>query len=469
MIELGCFINGSVMAQLDEVISGLVHHILADSEGLDNELIASHPFSTETILLLAQKASAPFVLLQVKPGKLTIDIEKLKTMIACFTKSKTVMAYAHYIENRNGEQFPHPVINYQTGSVRDDFDFGPAILIKTSVLKSFLEEQSENYLHAGWCSLRWFLSRIGLALLFDDMVFGFEEQDLRMSGQKQFDYVDPRNRQRQIEMEQAATAHLEALNVLVRPPFKTVNLNQANFKFEASVIIPVLNRQSTITDAINSILIQQTNFAFNVIVIDNHSTDQTGAIVNSFANKGVIRHVPLRNDLGIGGCWNEGVNHPECGRFAIQLDSDDLYLNEHTLQIIVDKFREEQCAMVIGSYQMVNFDLEEIPPGVIDHREWTNHNGANNALRINGLGAPRAFFTPLIRQIGFPNVSYGEDYAVALAISRTYKVGRIYNPVYLCRRWEHNTDSNLSIEKMNKHNSYKDGLRSEEMKERVKG
>lgn len=466
MIELDSFINGSVSPQLNEVILGSVYYILANSEGLNNELITSHPFSSEFILKLAQKVSAPLILLQVKPGKLTIDVEKLKTMIARFKESKTAMAYAHYIENRNGENFPHPVINYQTGSVRDDFDFGPAVLIKTSALKGFLKEQNENFLHAGWYSLRLFLSRIDLPLLFDGMVFGFEEQDLRMSGQKQFDYVDPRNRQRQIEMEQAATAHLEALNVLVKPPFKTVNLNETSFKFEASVIIPVLNRQSTITDAINSILIQQTNFAFNVIVIDNHSTDQTGAIVNSFANRGVIHHVPLRTDLGIGGCWNEGINHPECGRFAIQLDSDDLYLNEHTLQIIVDKFREEQCAMVIGSYQMVNFDLEEIPPGIIDHREWTKHNGPNNALRINGLGAPRAFFTPLIRQIGFPNVSYGEDYAVALTISRTYKVGRIYNPVYLCRRWEQNTDSNLSIEKTNKYNAYKDDLRSEEMEKR---
>ena len=145
-----------------------------------------------------------------------------------------------------------------------------------------------------------------------------------------------------------------------------------------------------------------------------------------------------------------------CGRFAIQLDSDDLYINHHVLQRIVDTFHEHQCAMVIGSYKMVNFKLEEIPPGIIDHKEWTPDNGRNNALRVNGLGAPRAFYTPLLRQIRIPNVSYGEDYATALAISREY---RIYEPLYLCRRWEGNSDADLNIQRVNANNYYKDKIR----------
>jgi glycosyltransferase involved in cell wall biosynthesis len=274
------------------------------------------------------------------------------------------------------------------------------------------------------------------------------------------------NRDRQIEMEQVATHHLKEIGALVSPPFLDVDFSETKFEIEASVIIPVLNREKTIADAIRSVLDQQTKFPFNLIVIDNHSTDKTAEIIQSYGDERIIHMIPERNDLGIGGCWNDGVNHPQCGRFAIQLDSDDLYSDGTTLQKIVDKFYEQRCAMVIGSYQMVNFKLEEIPPGIIDHREWSDDNGSNNALRINGLGAPRAFYTPIIRQIGFPNVSYGEDYAVAIAISGNWKVGRIYEPVYLCRRWDNNTDSNLSIEKTNAHNRYKDSLRSAEIDKR---
>jgi glycosyltransferase involved in cell wall biosynthesis len=232
---------------------------------------------------------------------------------------------------------------------------------------------------------------------------------------------------------------------------------------EASVIIPVRNRVRTIEDAVRSALDQETNFKYNVIVVDNHSTDGTTDILNHFHhNERLVHIIPERDDLGIGGCWDLAINHPKCGRFAVQLDSDDLYSGPDTLQKIVDKFYEEQCGMVIGSYRMTDFQLNTLPPGVIDHKEWTDENGHNNALRVNGLGAPRAFYTPLLRSIGMPNVSYGEDYAVGLAISRNYHIGRIYEPVYLCRRWEGNSDSSLSIEKLNANNTYKDSIRTRE-------
>ncbi|HPR59629.1 MAG TPA: glycosyltransferase family A protein, partial [Prolixibacteraceae bacterium] len=384
---------------------------------LENE----DPYSTQAIKKIAETLSAPFVLLQTKPGCLKVNAELFDKMMAQFEQSNAAMVYANYFETRNGETHAHPVCAYQLGSLRDDFDFGPAVLIKTSAIKRFCETIDEYFDHAGWYNLRLFISRMALPLHFDQSVFGIEEKDLRSSGQKQFDYVDPRNRMVQIEMEKVATAHLYAIGAMLKPPFKTIDLDETDFKVEATVVIPVLNRESTIADAIHSVLMQQTQFDFNIIVVNNHSTDRTGDIINSFNDSRVVHHIPSQTSLGIGGCWNEAVNHQLCGRFAIQLDSDDLYSDEHTLQKIIDKFYAEKCAMVIGSYNMVNFNLETIPPGIIDHKEWTDNNGPNNALRINGLGAPRAFYTPLIRKIGFPNVSYGEDYAVGLAISRSYK------------------------------------------------
>lgn len=250
------------------------------------------------------------------------------------------------------------------------------------------------------------------------------------------------------------------------PPVKrTIDVGTEDFQYEASVIIPVRNRVRTIDDAIRSVLEQETSFPFNLIIIDNHSTDGTSEIIEHYQNNSKVIHlIPERTDLGIGGCWNLGINHPQCGRFAVQLDSDDLYSSPNTLQTIVDKFHQEQCAMVIGSYRMTDFALQTLPPGVIDHNEWTDENGHNNALRINGLGAPRAFYTPLLRQIRVPNTSYGEDYALGLAFSRNYRIGRIYDVLYLCRRWEGNSDAALSIEKVNLNNSYKDSLRTLEIK-----
>jgi len=392
----------------------------------------------------------------------------LKKWLEEAIQNGSALSYSHYVEFFDEKERGHPVISYTTGSIRDDFNFGPLVMIKTSTLKEYIECKPTNYRFSGWYDFRLFISRIGNITLSDNYLYAYNEPDLRSSGAKQFDYVNPMNRDRQLEMEHAATNHLKEIGALVLPPFREVNFRESNFETEASVIIPVLNREKTIADAIKSVLAQNTSFSFNLIIINNFSTDRTSNIIESFDDKRIIHFVPEKKGLGIGGCWNEGINHPECGRFAIQLDSDDLYKDSSTLQKIVDKFYEEKSAMVIGSYQMVNFNLEEIPPGIIDHREWSNNNGPNNALRINGLGAPRAFYTPIIRQIGFPNVSYGEDYAVGIAISRTWNIGRIYEPVYLCRRWDNNTDSNLSIERINAYNEYKDSLRSAEISKRKK-
>ncbi|MBN1768795.1 MAG: glycosyltransferase family 2 protein [Prolixibacteraceae bacterium] len=426
------------------------------------------PESLSTLKLLTQKTPSDYFFIKLRSGTLEPDFTMMNEWLNTARREETIFGYSDYFQleaSTNTETYI-PTIEYQTGSIRDDFNFGALILIKTDELRQFINQHDNNWKYAGFYAFRLWASRKQLPVHYPQACYRYAEPDLRASGQKQFDYVDPRNRERQIEMENVATQHLEAIGAKVTPPFREVNLQEQNFTTEASVIIPVLNREKTIADAIDSVLKQETSFSFNLIIVNNHSTDRTGEIIEQFNDKRIVHHVPQSTSLGIGGCWNEGINHPECGRFAIQLDSDDLYLNEHTLQKIIDTFYEEKCAMVIGSYRMVDFELNELPPGIIDHREWTAENGPNNALRINGLGAPRAFYTPLVRNIGFPNVSYGEDYAVGLAISRSYKIGRIYEPVYLCRRWTDNTDSNLSIEKVNRHNAYKDTLRSLEIEKR---
>lgn len=429
-------------------------------------LEANSPESTNFLNQLETKIKADYFLLKLKPGQVQFELEDLKKWMSDADKNKAAISYSHYTEVTENGTTSIPTIAYSEGSLRDDFNFGALVLVQKEALKTFNRQNKEVYSYAGLYSFRLFISRRKGIHHFNGYSYQYSETDLRQSGEKQFDYVNPRNRNRQIEMEKAATAHLDEIGAKVSPPFKEVNFNETNFGIEASVVIPVLNREKTIADAIKSVLKQKTNFGFNLIIVDNHSTDTTPEIISAFKNRQIVHVIPEATNLGIGGCWNEAVNHPYCGRFAVQLDSDDLYFDENTLQKIVDKFRRERCAMVIGSYKMVNFKLEEIPPGIIDHREWTDENGPNNALRINGLGAPRAFYTPIIREIGFPNVSYGEDYAVALAISRSWKVGRIYEPIYLCRRWDQNTDSNLSIEKVNAHNAYKDSLRTEEIEKR---
>jgi hypothetical protein len=367
---------------------------------------------------------------------------------------------------KDGQRTPHPVTDYQLGSVRDDFNFGSVLLFDAAALnRSAPDIASTNYTFAGLYALRLAVSRLSFVMRIPEFLYSKIESDTRKTGEKQHDYVDPRNRAVQIEMEKAATIHLKKIGAHLEPNFRSIDLDEQKFDVEASVIIPVKNRAKTVSDAVTSVLKQKTTFPFNCIVIDNHSSDGTTEALRDFAAKDsrLIHVTPDRDDLGIGGCWNQGVHHANCGRFSVQLDSDDLYKDETTLQKIVDLFRKEKCAMVIGSYQMTNFKLEEIPPGVIDHKEWTPDNGRNNALRINGLGAPRAFYTPLLRKIKVPNVSYGEDYGVALAISRDYQIGRIYEPLYLCRRWEGNSDADLDIAKTNTYNAYKDRLRTFEI------
>lgn len=340
-------------------------------------------------------------------------------------------------------------------------------MFRTDYLKRAINEieAEKEYQHSALYALRLALSRYGELTHIREFLYTETEIDLRKSGEKQFDYVDPRNRQVQIEREEVFTRHLKKIGAYLKPSMMTVDLKEGEFSHEASIIIPVRNRARTINDAIRSVLGQETSFPFNLIIIDNHSTDGTSEIIEQYKNDNRVIHlIPERTDLGIGGCWNLGINHPQCGRFAIQLDSDDLYSSPHTLQTIVDKFYKEQCAMVIGSYRMTDFTLQTLPPGVIDHKEWTDENGHNNALRINGLGAPRAFFTPLLRKIRVPNTSYGEDYALGLAFSRQYRIGRIYDVLYLCRRWEGNSDAALSIEKIKQNNNYKDSLRTLEIK-----
>lgn len=391
----------------------------------------------------------------------------LERMCDYLSAPQCSMVYADHYKTIKGERTPHPVIDYQLGSVRDDFDFGSLLMFRTDYLKRAINEieAEKEYQHSALYALRLALSRYGELTHIREFLYTETEIDLRKSGEKQFDYVDPRNRQVQIEREEVFTRHLKKIGAYLKPGMMTVDLKEGEFSHEASIIIPVRNRARTINDAIRSVLEQETSFPFNLIIIDNHSTDGTSEIIEQYKNDNRVIHlIPERTDLGIGGCWNLGINHPQCGRFAIQLDSDDLYSSPHTVQTIVDKFYKEQCAMVIGSYRMTDFTLQTLPPGVIDHKEWTDENGHNNALRINGLGAPRAFFTPLLRKIRVPNTSYGEDYALGLAFSRQYRIGRIYDVLYLCRRWEGNSDAALSIEKINQNNNYKDSLRTLEIK-----
>ena len=430
-------------------------------------LPSSAPESVERYKQVALYANTPFTLICTQVQDLEFGYMALERMCDYLSAPQCSMVYADHYKTIKGERTPHPVIDYQLGSVRDDFDFGSLLMFRTDYLKRAINEieAEKEYQHSALYALRLALSRYGELTHIREFLYTETEIDLRKSGEKQFDYVDPRNRQVQIEREEVFTRHLKKIGAYLKPGMMTVDLKEGEFSHEASIIIPVRNRARTINEAIRSVLEQETSFPFNLIIIDNHSTDETSEIIEQYKNDNRVIHlIPERTDLGIGGCWNLGINHPQCGRFAIQLDSDDLYSSPHTVQTIVDKFYKEQCAMVIGSYRMTDFTLQTLPPGVIDHKEWTDENGHNNALRINGLGAPRAFFTPLLRKIRVPNTSYGEDYALGLAFSRQYRIGRIYDVLYLCRRWEGNSDAALSIEKINQNNNYKDSLRTLEIK-----
>jgi hypothetical protein len=423
-------------------------------------------FGSETRDLLARKSRTSRLLLLLRDTALEFGQRALQRFIQACEMTGAGLVYSDYIDVRGSTRMPHPVLEYQLGSIRDDFDFGPLLLLDSSIVQEAAAELKKAHSSfAGWYALRLSLARRAPVVRIGEFLYSAIEGDPRTSGEKQFDYVDPKNRRVQVELEDAATHHLKKIGAHLAPKFAVPPLNKGIFPKEASVIIPVRNRAKTISDAIGSALAQECTFDFNCIVVDNHSSDGTSELVRRFAEKDsrVLHIVPERVDLGIGGCWSLGVHDQRCGRFAAQLDSDDLYKDATTLQRIVDTFRREKCAMVVGSYQMTNFQLQEIPPGVIDHREWTPDNGRNNGLRINGFGAPRAFFTPLLRTIDIPNVSYGEDYAVGLAISREYQIGRIYDPIYLCRRWEGNTDADLDIAAQNAHNQYKDKLRTFEI------
>jgi hypothetical protein len=414
---------------------------------------------------ICRLANTDFVLIYTSAMPLRLGAGALERMVQVAESTGAGMVYADHHVLKAGKQVAGPLNDYQEGSLRDDFDFGSAMLYRTRAIKEAATHMSSSYHFAGFYDLRLKVSQHYRLIHIPEFLYTKVEPDNRRSGEKMFDYVDPKNREVQVEMERVCTDHLKQIDGWLRPVFRTISFDESGFSCEASVIIPVKNRKKTIRDAIASVLSQQAVFSFNLVVVDNHSTDGTTGIIQSFAerDKRLIHIIPERDDLGIGGCWNEAVFHPACGKFCIQLDSDDIYIDNTVVQQIVGAFYAQQCAMLIGAYRMVNFNLEEIPPGVIDHREWTPDNGRNNAMRINGLGAPRAFYTPVIRDIRFPNVSYGEDYAVGLNISRYYQIGRIYEPLYLCRRWEDNSDAALDIQRLNAYNHYKDKIRTIEL------
>ena len=480
MKQINCFIAFKDAQQAQKTVenisqSGLVNKIYLLTSQNSNEsfpgceiVLVDSITSTATIKKIAERADTPFTLIYTKYTTLELGQYALERFHYIAKSTGAGMVYSDYYQIADGVRSNLPVIDYQEGSLRDDFNFGSVLFYSSEALKKAATETTTNYLHAGLYNLRLKVSQKAELLHINEYLYSEVEFDTRKSGEKLFDYVDPKNRAVQIEMEEACTDHLKKIGAYLAPEFKNIEFNKGSFPVEASVIIPIRNRVRTTEDAIKSVLSQKTSFTFNLIIVDNFSNDGTSEIIEKYAktDNRVIHIIPNRQDLGIGGCWNAGVDSALCGKFAVQLDSDDVYENENTLQTIVDAFYAQNCAMVIGSYTMTNFAMETIAPGLIDHKEWTPENGRNNALRINGLGAPRAFYTPVLREIKVPNTSYGEDYALGLAISREYQIGRIYNSVYLCRRWDDNSDASLDVVKMNGHNFYKDKIRTIELKAR---
>jgi len=413
------------------------------------------------------KSASEYVLVVTQSASLHLGQFALERLLDVAEETQAGLVYSDYLERKGSVVSEHPVMDYQLGSGRDNFDLGALLLFCRKAIDQALRRHGAipPVKWAGLYDLRLKVSRDSPIVRLPEFLYTKRETDIRRSGEKQFDYVDPRNQEVQREMEQVFTDHLRRIGAYLPPNFEKVPQGKLRFPVEASVVISVRNRERTVAEAIRSALQQKTDFRYNILVVDNHSTDRTTEMVRDLAARyRQVHHlIPSRRDLGIGGCWNEAIFSEYCGRYAVQLDSDDLYADETTLQRMIDKFREGNYAMVIGAYRMVNFQLEEIPPGVIDHREWTRDNGRNNALRVNGLGAPRAFDTTLLRRFRFPNVSYGEDYAVGLRLSRQYEIGRLFEPLYLCRRWEGNTDANLSITTLNRYDAYKDTLRTHEI------
>lgn len=477
---INCFIPFAGAAQAEKTVQGLqatglvktIYLISADptDQPLPGcELLSVDFFANSAAMCeMATRSDAAYTLIYTKETTLELGLSALERMVHIAEDSGAGMVYADHYQVTGNERKNAPVIDYQAGSLRDDFNFGSVLLFNAQAFKESAGRMKVDYNYAGLYDLRLKLSQKYPLVHINEYLYSEVENDTRKSGEKIFDYVDPKNRNRQIEMEAACTEHLKEIGGYLPPKFKKIEFAADNFEYEASVIIPVRNRIRTIRDAIRSVLAQKTDFKFNLIIIDNHSTDGTTEAIDEFKeDERLIHLLPERNDLGIGGCWNVGVHHPKCGKFAVQLDSDDVYANEQTLQIMVQAFYEQNCAMVVGTYMMTDFDMNMIAPGIIDHKEWTPENGRNNALRINGLGAPRAFYTPVLRTIKVPNTSYGEDYALGLNFSRHYQIGRVYEVVYLCRRWDDNSDASLDIVKMNGHNLYKDRIRTWELQARI--
>ena len=481
MKTINCFIPFLNKEQVEKTVAGLRDsqlvnkiYLLAGADATADAVEGCERIdikgleSSATMKQIAAHADADFVLLYTKYNTLSFGMFAIERMVKIATDAKAGMVYADHYNVVGNARSNAPVIDYQEGSLRNDFDFGSVLMFCAKAFKNAAARITEEYDFAGLYDIRLKVAQTEELVHINEYLYSDVELDTRKSGEKIFDYVDPRNRGVQIEMEKACTQHLKDVGAYLEPKFKKIEFDKGDFEYEASVIIPVRNRIRTIRDAIKSVLAQKTDFKFNLIVIDNLSTDGTTEAIDEFKDDERLIHiVPTRDDLGIGGCWNLGVHHPKCGKFAIQLDSDDVYKDENTLTTMVNAFYEQNCAMVVGTYMMTDFNMNMIAPGIIDHKEWTPENGRNNALRINGLGAPRAFYTPVLREVKVPNTSYGEDYALGLNFSREYQIGRVYDVVYLCRRWDDNSDASLDIVKMNAHNLYKDRIRTWELKARI--
>lgn len=480
MKKINCFIPYENAAQVEQTIanfkkSSLINDIYLitphEQPAIDGckVIVAKSLKSTDAMRKIAEKANTEYTLIYIKDTTLQWVNFAIERITAIADDTSAAMTYADHFKVADGKRTEAPVIDYQFGSLRDDFDFGSVLLYRSSALKEAVARMTTDYEFAALYDLRLKVSQKGDLVHVNEYLYYEVEHDTRKSGEKIFDYVDPKNRAVQIEMEQACTQHLKDIGGYLEPNFKPIEFSDNDFEYEASVIIPCKNRVKTIENAIVSALNQKTKAPYNVIVVDDNSDDGTVDIIKKYTDNPKLIYIAQDTSYhAIGGNWNAAIHHPKCGKFAIQLDSDDMYSDENTVQKFIDAFYEQNCAMVVGTYMMTNFEMEMIPPGIIDHREWTPDNGRNNALRINGLGAPRGFYTPMLREINFPTTKYGEDYAVGLRVSREYQIGRIYDVIYYCRRWEDNSDASLDIVKMNGHNTYKDRLRTWELQARKK-
>ncbi|MBR5384949.1 MAG: glycosyltransferase family 2 protein [Bacteroidales bacterium] len=464
MKRIDCFIPFQ-----DEIqVRATVEALSKEAEVANVVTVKQSVKSTAAVKWIAEKTTAPYTLIYTKFTSLSFGLFALERMLSIAEDCGAAMVYADHFNEAGGVRSFAPVIDYQEGSLRDDFDFGGVLLYRTDALKEAVARMDVDYEFAGLYDLRLKVSQKGKLEHINEYLYYEVETDTRKSGEKLFDYVDPKNRAVQIEMEKAVTQHLKDIGGYLEPKFKDVHFSDGNFEYEASVVIPCKNRHQTIGDAIRSALSQKTTFPYNVIVVDDNSDDGSVDIIKQFVGDPKLIYIAQDKTYhAIGGNWNVALHHPKCGKFALQLDSDDLYSDENTVQKFVDAFYEQKCAMVVGAYQLTDINLQPLPPGKIDHREWTPDNGRNNALRINGLGAPRGFYTPLLRTLNFPTTKYGEDYAVGLRVSREYQIGRIYDIMYNCRRWDHNSDAALDIDKVNANNLYKDRIRTWELKARI--